>query len=81
MRCYFRPSRFEPLQQRAVGSVAYSKPHDHRTAGRASGAFSKVFILGDNDRTTAQRVVPDYNVVGIAQVNIINMFRGVSLLD
>ena len=73
MRGYLGPSGVEPLQQRAVGSIAYSKPDDHRTLGRASCAFSKVFIFGDNDRAAAQRVVPDYNVVSIAQVNIINM--------
>ncbi|HXD33323.1 MAG TPA: hypothetical protein VN643_19530 [Pyrinomonadaceae bacterium] len=70
---YFFPSRQQPLNQNTICGVADAKPDDHRTCCRASGALSKVFIFCNDDCATLRGVVPDRDVISIAQTKIIDM--------
>jgi hypothetical protein len=78
---YVSPSRRQPLNEDASCGIADAKPDDHWTSCRASGAFSEDFIFCNDDCATLSGVVPDRDVISVAQAEIVDMLGCIPPLE
>jgi hypothetical protein len=70
-----REQSFKPPEQGLSAGVADAQPDDHRCRLAAVETLRESLVLGDNDGPMLEGVVPNHRVLGIAQADVGDMFR------
>ena len=68
-----RPTRFQPFKKDTVRSISDSKPDDHRPNVRSCGPLGKVLVFCDDDGIDANCMIPDHEVFGTGETDIIDV--------
>ena len=75
------PQRFEPCDQRPVGTIAFPNPNQLDRLGAQKPMVNEVLVLADDDSVLTSGVLPNHRVIGGLQTDVEDMRGRLSLAD